>query len=71
MFVKIENWDGDTPLILNTDNIKAIHHYMGQSECFKDMWEVVFDIRDNSECRYLITQEQYTELCKILTRGIN
>ena len=70
MFVKIENWDDDTPLILNVDNILAIHRYMGEAEAFKDCWEVIFNMHASGECRYLITQEQYTALCEILTKRL-
>ena len=53
MFVKIENWDDGTPLILNTDNIKAIHHYMGESKLLKDYYTVDF----SNTCYYHITNQ--------------
>ena len=66
MFVKIENWDDGTPLILNTDNIKAIHHYIGESTILKDYYTVDF----SNTCFYHITEQQYQELCEILTKRL-
>ena len=56
MFVKIENYTDDKPLIVNVDNIVAIDFCLEKPR-----------IVTTTDINYVLTNEQYTELCKILT----
>ena len=64
MFIKIENWSENKPLIINTDNVNVITPYRGDAQMFQGMYEMIFD----NEQRYLISEEQYQEFCEILSK---
>ena len=59
MFVKIENENEKFPLILNIECINSLDAYRGRLEVHMS----------NGDC-YLLTEQQYNELCNILTKKI-
>ena len=70
MFVKIENWDGGTPLILNVDRIVAIRKYNNSDVSLfpnKEKYSNGYIIRVVDGHKFWLNEEQYIELCKILT----
>ena len=58
MFVKIENFANGKPLIINVDNIVSI--YFSEEEN-------TYIVCTIDKHYYCIEEQQYTELCKILT----
>ena len=58
MFVKIEN-EGEIPTILNIDCISSLDGYTGHLTAKMS----------NGDC-YLLTEQQYNELCEILTKQV-
>ena len=78
MFVKIENYYKDGRcLIVNIDNIICIkaHQLQGRS-ILKDNGEIeyqydnTYDILCVNDKYFNITDQQYAELCKVLTKGV-
>ena len=59
MFVKIENYWGDKPLILNVDKIVCIELSVGKPYIVMD-----------ETIKYLLTEQQYNDLCEILTKRL-
>jgi hypothetical protein len=56
MFVKIENENNKYPVILNIDCISSLDGYRGH-----------LTVKMTNGDVYLLTEQQYDELCKILT----
>lgn len=75
MFVKIENYldKENNPLILNVDRISSIRKFnkiydaLMFGENIVESYIVIMDTLN----KYLLNQEQYDQVCKILTKGIN
>ena len=73
MFVKIENYWADKPLILNVDYISEIRLSPQDFVTNKDRTKIIkinnaiYYVVMNNKSEYKLTEEQYTELCKILT----
>lgn len=73
MFVKIENYWADKPLILNIDYISEIRLSPQDFVTNEDRTKIIkinnaiYYVVMNNNSEYKLTEEQYTELCKILT----
>ena len=76
MFVKIENYWADKPLILNVDYISEIRVSPQDFVTNEDRTKIIkinnaiYYVVMNNKSEHKLTEEQYTELCKILTRGV-
>ena len=74
MFVKIENYldKENNPLILNVDRISSIRVFDKKADAFRfgddvqDGYVVIMD----TQYKFLLNQQQYERVCKILTKGI-
>ncbi len=73
MFVKIENYWADKPLILNIDYISEVMVSLQDFVTNEDRTKIIkinnadYYVVMNNGVKYGLTEEQYTELCKILT----
>ena len=61
MFVKIENFANNKPLIINVDNIVSI--YFSEEEN-------TYIVCTIDKHYYYIKEQQYTKLCEILTKRL-
>ena len=73
MFVKIENYWADKPLILNVDYISEIRVSPQDFVTNEDRTKIIkindaiYYVVMNNGVKHRLTEEQHTELCKILT----
>lgn len=75
MFVKFENHDNNneiySPLIINTDMINSISVAVKYNQEIKKFVQDGWIIAMNKEyLSYHITDEEYNQLCEILTRRV-
>ena len=70
MFVKIEDYrEHNYPLILNVDFISDIKPYYELSDGNNRINVNFYTLQMNNKSAYRLNQEQYEQICKILTRG--
>ena len=76
MFVKIENYWADKPLILNIDYISEIRLSPQDFVTDEDRTKIIkinnaiYYVVMNNGVEHRLTEEQYRELCEILTKRL-
>lgn len=74
MFVKIENYYGDRPLILNVDKIISIKPqsigWKFENNKAVIEWDDKYKVLCDNDMYHILNEEQYTGLCKALTQRL-
>ena len=75
MFVKIENYFGEKPLILNVDKITSIKPQsiglkFDENGKTVVLWDDKYEVWCDKNVCHILNEEQYTGLCKALTQRL-